>query len=72
MAECELLEGCLFFNNKRSLGKTIDDVYKDHYCRGDKSLCARFMIASRLGRDKVPAGLFPNMTDKAQDILKKV
>ena len=36
----------------------------------DNSQCARFMVASKLGKERVPADLFPGQTDRAREILK--
>jgi len=44
------------------------NVMKKRYCLGDNSQCARFMVAQRLGRDKVPTDLFPNQYDKAKKL----
>jgi len=45
------------------------ELLKKRYCLGDNSQCARFMVASRLGKERVPADLFPSQTDRAKEIL---
>ena len=69
MADCELLESCIFFNEKMENMPTTMEVYKKKYCRGDNSICARQMVFKELGREKVPADLFPNHKDNAKKII---
>ncbi len=71
MAECELLGGCLFFNNKMPDTSGLGAIYKKKYCLGDNSECARYIVAKKLGRDKVPTDLYPNMKDRANEIIAK-
>ena len=71
MADCELLKGCLFFNDKMPLDSAMGRIYKQKYCTGDNSICARYMVASQLGRDKVPATMYPNMADQAKVLIAK-
>jgi len=47
------------------------ELMKKRYCLGDNTECARFMVASRLGKEKVPIDLFPGQTDRAMEILMK-
>jgi hypothetical protein len=44
-------------------------LYKTSYCRDDNSKCARFRVFSALGREKVPADLYPNDLDVANQII---
>ena len=69
MAECELLAGCLFFNDKMPMDSGTGALYKQRYCEGDSSNCARFVVAKELGREKVPVNLYPNMFDRAREII---
>lgn len=71
MADCELLEGCLFFNDKMQMDKGLGSIYKRNYCQGDNTKCARYIVAKKLGRDKVPPNLFPNMFNEAEDLIAK-
>ena len=45
------------------------EMYKNNCCRGDNSSCAKYMVFEALDRDKVPAGLFPNQTGRANAII---
>ena len=70
MADCELLKGCLFFNDKMSDQVGMGAIYKKAYCLGDSSKCARFVVAKALGRENVPANLYPNMANRACQIIE--
>jgi hypothetical protein len=71
MAECELVEACPFFNDKMPIDKGMGAVYKDTYCRAERDSCARYIVRKALGKEKVPADLYPHMMLKAREILKK-
>ena len=70
MAKCQLIAGCLFFNDKMQNMPAISGIYKKNYCQGDNSNCARFMVFQALGREKVPEDLFPNQRDRAETLIK--
>jgi hypothetical protein len=71
MADCALLAKCIFFNDKMASMPAAAEVMKKKYCLKDSSTCARFMVCSALGREKVPGDLFPNHVDRAKGILAK-
>lgn len=71
MADCDLLKGCLFFNDKMPMESGVGSLYKQRFCQGDNSKCARYTIATSLGREKVPHDLYPNMDEKAKEIIAK-
>ncbi len=71
MADCELLKGCLFFNDKMPAETGLGALYKKNFCQGDNSKCARFVVAKALGREKVPTDLYPNMLERANEIIAK-
>lgn len=68
MAQCELVETCLFFNDQMSGQRQISAIYKMRYCRGDNSRCARYMVYRALGRAHVPPDLYPSDTLRAMEI----
>jgi hypothetical protein len=72
MADCELLEGCVFFNDKMANMPATAELYKDQYCRENNLECARYVVFKALGREKVPLDLFPNMKDRAQEIIATI
>ena len=69
MAECELLAGCIFFNDKMANKPGTAELMKARFCKADHRTCARFMVFEKLGRPSVPPDLFPNQVDRAQLIL---
>lgn len=69
MADCQLLSGCSFFNDRMQGLEVIKDMLKKRYCREDNSNCARYMVFKALGRPKVPADLIPNQADRAKQII---
>ena len=69
MAECECLKGCIFFNDKMKEAVALGEMYKQKFCLGDNSECARYVIFKKLGKENVPGDLFPNMYERAKKIL---
>lgn len=69
MADCECLKGCPFFNDKMKDTEGLGAIYKEKYCLNDNLKCARYMIFKKLGKSSVPIDLFPNMHDRAKNIL---
>ena len=71
MATCEKLAKCPFYQGKMSMESGLGSMYKKKFCEGDKTTCARYLVATTLGPDFVPATLYPNMMDMAKSILAK-
>jgi len=69
MADCELLPKCIFFNDKMASMPVASDLMKKKYCQNDSTACARFMVFSALGREYVPADLYPNDVERAQAVI---
>ena len=69
MADCESLAGCPFFNDKMPDNSGLGAIYKKKYCRDDNSQCARYKIFKKLGKAAVPQNLYPNMQERANQIL---
>ncbi len=69
MAACEKLEKCPFYQGKMSMDSGLGSMYKQRYCEGDKTTCARYMVATTLGPDYVSMNLFPNMAEQAKKII---
>lgn len=71
MAMCENLQKCPFYQGKMDMESGLGSMYKRRYCEGDKTLCARYIVSSKLGKEFVPQTLYPNMAEKAQEIIDK-
>ena len=69
MADCVCLPKCIFFHDKMADMPTTAARMKERLCRGDSHQCARFMVFSALGREKVPPDLYPNSINQAKDLI---
>ena len=47
----------------------IGSMYKRKYCEGDKTTCARYMVATQVGAEFVNNNLYPNMLELANKII---
>ena len=69
MSRCEMLAGCIFFNDKMQNYPFTADQMKQTYCvQGDVD-CARFIVREALGKEGVPSDLFPNDVARAYSIV---
>ena len=71
MPDCECLSRCPFFNDKMKSKPGSAALLKKRLCQGDNSDCARHIVLCALGREAVPADLWPNAVDRAAEILAK-
>lgn len=71
MAECELINECPFFNDKIAGDEEKITLMKDKYCRKNNLNCARYMIATAVGREAVPLDLTPDEKTKAYEIISE-
>ena len=69
MPECEYTLNCPFFNDQMANRPATADLIKNEYCRKKYTACARYIVRSKLGADKVPPDLFPGHTDRIAGIL---
>jgi len=72
MAECELTEGCIFFNDKMQSMPSMANMYKQRYCKGDFEICARYRVFKAIGRENVPSDLYPNEENKITSLVETV
>jgi hypothetical protein len=49
---------------------SMSSIFKDKYCRGDVKACARYLVAIKIGREKVPANLYPNQLSRVPKLIK--
>ncbi len=71
MATCEKLSKCPFYQGAMSMESGLGKMYKQKYCEGDKTACARYMVATEVGPEFVTNKLYPNMIDAAKSIIEK-
>jgi hypothetical protein len=69
MADCELIATCPFFNDQMSQMPSMANIIKERYCRGSNTLCARHMVVRMIGREAVPADLYPSQVERADEIV---
>jgi hypothetical protein len=67
--DCPYLAPCPFFNDRMAKMPATADVFKASYCRRSYTDCARFRVAEKLGKEKVPADLFPNQTERGAELV---
>ena len=68
---CENIAKCIFFNDKMASKPGTATLLKKTYCEGDFKNCARYVVSKKLGREGVPSDLFPNQTERAQQLIGK-
>lgn len=71
MATCEKLSKCPFYQGKMTMDSGIGSMYKQKYCEGDKTLCARYIVSTTVGPEFVTNNLYPNMDKQAQKIIEE-
>ena len=69
MAECEFIAHCPFFNGKLAEKPAEIEKLKEEYCRTNCLHCARYMIATALGKDHMPSDLYPHEKEVAYKLL---
>ena len=72
MADCELIEKCVFFHERMANMPGTAALTKNQLCKTDNSQCARYMIVQAIGREAVPGDLFPNEIERAQKIINEL
>ncbi|NLW25057.1 MAG: hypothetical protein GXY91_07485 [Clostridia bacterium] len=70
MADCPSIARCPFYNDQIPDRPAIINLYKSKYCKGDYCTCARWKVASALGKEAVPSDLFPNQFERAEKIIE--
>ena len=72
MEPCEKLSGCAFYQGHMIATSGIGDILKKKYCEaGNKENCARYQVCTQLGKEYLDNTLFPNMTDRAQEMINR-
>ncbi|MGE4529132.1 MAG: hypothetical protein AB7D00_12260 [Rhodospirillaceae bacterium] len=69
MPDCPCLPKCPFFNDRMAGMPTMANQLKDKFCKGDNAECARFMVFSQFGSERVPPTLFPSQVDQAKRLI---
>ena len=69
---CELFEKCPFYNEKMPGEWGPGAMLRMKYCENGHASCARYIVAKAIGRENVPADLFPTRTETAEQIIQKI
>lgn len=69
MEDCPSIRTCPFFNDQLASRPATANLMKKSYCNADYRTCARFMVSKALGSSRVPKDLFPNMGDRAKQLV---
>lgn len=70
MNECPYISNCVLFRQTLKGLPQVAMLMKARHCRREYCSCALYKIASELGPEQVPAGLYPNQTARAELILR--
>ena len=72
MSDCECLEHCPYFENDiHKEISVIQELRTQKYCKGDYSICVRYMVFKALGKEHVPRNLLPADVDRANEIIEQ-
>lgn len=65
-SDCECLGACICFDDPSTAV-----FFKNKYCVNNKfKNCARYIVRTQVGPDKVPQDLLPHQVDRAKRIIK--
>ncbi len=67
---CKIKEECYFHQIIIPQQNRMGEIYRERYCNGDRSICARYKVYEALGKDGVPESLYPNMEEVAAKLLQ--
>jgi hypothetical protein len=65
----EMSDGKLRTHDQMTDMPCMANLYKKRYCHGDFAQCARFRVFSVHGRESVPADMFPNNAERAEEMV---
>ena len=69
MGQCEIIEECPFYQGELA-DKGVDvDELKEKYCRNNSLNCARYMIVQSVGKEHMPADLYPHEKAVAYGVI---
>ena len=71
MPDCDLLSGCIFFNDQMANMPSTSNVFKMMYCNDNFEGCARYTVRRGAGKEAVLDELFPNQIERARQRLSR-
>ena len=69
MGQCEFIEKCPFFHGKLAEKPVEAEELKKQYCQNNNLNCARYMIAQAVGKERMPADLYPHEKAVAYKVI---
>lgn len=69
MGECEFVDMCPFFSGKLADRAAEIEELREKYCKNNNLNCARYMIASSVGKEHIPPDLYPDEKAVAYTII---
>lgn len=72
MCDCDFAGNCEFRKRLCEVSLDLADSYDIAYCRTAFAECARFRVASAVGLENVPPGMWPSEMDRAEQVIRKV
>ena len=69
MTECEFIEKCPFFNDALDTKPDTVEEMKVKYCKSNNLNCARYMIATAVGKEYIPDDLYPDQKMQAYAVI---
>ena len=69
MGSCEKIANCPFFNENMANMPAMAEAFRKDFCNVDFKECARYIVDTGLGSDKVPNNLYPNEKERSIKII---
>lgn len=68
MSDCELHETCTSFYEKLAALPSTVRLMRGAYCKWNYAECARYQVYKVLGKDKIPADLYPSDAKRVSEL----
>ena len=72
MANCEFRDDCRLMTELSKIAPELAKDYRENFCEGDCSKCARHIVATVLGPGKVPLDLFPTEASTVSEVIEVI
>jgi hypothetical protein len=71
VGNCRFIKLCPILNaGASSIPATERESYRRDYCKADHLACARYLVATAIGRDNVPIDLIPPESARAYKLMR--
>lgn len=70
MGKCEFSENCAIFELSAIVNNTnAQKRFRENFCNGNESKCARHLVWTTLGKEYVPVLMLPHQREWANQLL---